>query len=174
MGMIMKNYAVMVLAVLLLPVCFAVRWDRSCTVLALADSELAYVDNISSGDAYETIENDGAYRNPPSDDARLLSWMRHFPWDYYDPYYYYPYAVPYSSAYGYPWHCYDDEYYHKRDWQEHRDRSGSDVSGVLKNIRRQRQERRENSQSFMQDRRKNRIERFENIRDGLFSGGRRK
>ena len=174
MGVIMKNYAVMVLAVLLLPVCFAVLCDRNCTVLALTDSKLAYVDNISSDEAYDTTENDGAYCNPPSDDAWPLSRMRNFPWGYYDLYYYYPYAGPYSSAYGYPWRCYDDEYYHKRDWQEHRDRSGSDVSGVLENIRRQRQERRENFQSFMQDRRENRIERFENIRDGLFRGGRRK
>ena len=60
----MKNYAVMVLAVLLLPVCSAVLCGRSCTVLALTENELAYLDNLTSYGTEDT-EDKAAYRIPP-------------------------------------------------------------------------------------------------------------
>ena len=164
----MNNYAVMVVAVLLLPVCCTVLCGRSCTVLALTENEQAYLDNLTSNVTYDTTENEGAYRSPPSYDDWYLSRLRSFPAFYNDPYYayYYPYADPYAAAYGYPWRYYDEGNY-GRGWYDHRGRSGSDLSVALEKMRQRRQDRWNNFQSFMLDRRQEVRERVDEIRDSL-------
>jgi hypothetical protein len=157
--MLMKNYAVTVLSLLLFPVC--------CTVLALTENELAYLDNLTSDGAYDTTVDEGAYRSPPSYDDWYLSRLRHFPLFYHDPYYayYYPYSDPYTAACGYPWRYYDEGDYD--GWYDRQGRSGTDLSVALEKMRQRRQDRWDNFQSFMLDRRQEVRESIEDIRDSL-------
>ena len=164
----MKKYVITILAVLLLPFCSEVLCGRSFNVLALTGREQAYLDNLTSDGTQENANSEVDHLNPPADDDWFLSRMRRFAWFYYGPDYpdYYPYADPYTAAYGYPWRYYYDDYL-DRDGYEHHGRSGSDLSQAMANMRRRRQVLRENVQSFMLERRENRCERFEKIRDGL-------
>jgi hypothetical protein len=168
--MALKKYTVIVLSLLLLPACCSVPYTGTGTLQALTDSELAYLDNLTSGSTNSASDNEDTYiPSRAYDDPWYLSRLRRFPGFYYDPYYayYYPYDYPYSGNYGYPWRYYDDDDQHNHDWHTHHGHSGGNLSGTLENKREQRQDRWENFQNFMHDRRENRQERFENIRENI-------
>ncbi|MBN2107831.1 MAG: hypothetical protein JW832_10430 [Deltaproteobacteria bacterium] len=166
----MKKFALFFLSMLLLPACCSLQCTGNGKVQALTDSELAYLDNLTSGSTNNASNNEDAYMpSPASDDPWYLNRLRHFPGFYYDPYYsyYYPYAYPYSGIYGYPWRYYDDDDHHDHDWYTLYGRSGGSLADTLENMRDRQQDQRENFQNCMHERRENRQERFENIRDTI-------